>query len=89
LAYAHYRQAYALARQQQEVGVALHLALQEEAQLRYNGMLASVWDLLASAQDRLQSQQAALQALRDFWLAHLDLQAVLAGLDPNHAANLK
>ena len=89
LAYAHYRQAYALARQQQEVGVALHLALQEEAQLRYNGMLASVWDLLASAQDRLQSQQAALQALRDFWLAHLDLQAVLAGVDPHHAANLK
>ncbi len=58
----------------------LHNALQEDAQLRYNGMLASTWELLAAARARVESVNAALQAQRDAWLAHADLQAVLAGL---------
>lgn len=58
----------------------LHTALQEDAVLRYNGMLASTWELLAAARARVESVNAALQAQRDAWLAHADLQAVLAGL---------
>lgn len=57
----------------------LSAALQEETQLRYNGMLASTWDLLASARARVQSESAAHQAQRDAWLAYIDLQAVLSG----------
>ena len=58
----------------------LHTALQDETLLRYNGMLASTWDLLAAARTRITSVHAALQAERDAWLAHADLQAVLNGL---------
>ncbi len=58
----------------------LHTELSQETLLRYNGMLKSTWDLLASARARIDSVDAALQAQRQHWLAHADLMAVLAGL---------
>lgn len=58
----------------------LHTELSQETLLRYNGMLKSTWDLLASARTRIDSVDAALQAQRQAWLAHADLMAVLAGL---------
>jgi hypothetical protein len=58
----------------------LHTELSQETLLRYNGMLQSTWDLLASARTRIDSVDAALQAQRQAWLAHADLMAVLAGL---------
>jgi outer membrane protein TolC len=88
-AWFRYRNAFDVARQQRDVLVPLTTALQEETQLRYNGMLQSTWELLASARARLESANAAVMAQRDFWLAHTDLQAVLAGGDvefPNNAS---
>ncbi|MFM8692588.1 MAG: hypothetical protein ACKODC_09435 [Limnohabitans sp.] len=58
----------------------LHTERSEQTLLRYNGMLKSTWDLLASARERMDSVDAALQAQRQLWLAHTDLMAVLAGL---------
>jgi hypothetical protein len=58
----------------------LHAAVHEDTQQRYNGMLKSTWDLLASARAELQAEQAALLAQRDADLAQADLRAVLAGL---------
>lgn len=78
-AYFRYRTAFDIARHQRDVAVQLSTAMQEETQNRYNGMLQSTWDLLASARARVQSINSAQQAQRDFWLAHTDLQLVLAG----------
>ena len=78
-AYYRWRTAADMAQHQREA-VGLATALQEETQLRYNGMLSSIWDLLASARNRLQSELAASQAQRDAWLAYLDLQAVQSGV---------
>ena len=78
-AWFRYRTAFDVARHQRDVVVPLTVALQEEIQLRYNGMLQSTWELLASARARLEGANAAVMAQRDFWLAHTDLQAVLAG----------
>ena len=78
-AWFRYRSAWDMARHQRDVVLPLSTALQEETQLRYNGMLQSTWELLASARARLDSVNAAVQAQRDFWLAHVDLQAVLSG----------
>jgi outer membrane protein TolC len=64
----------------------LHTELAQETLLRYNGMLKSSWDLLASARTRIQSVDAALQAQRQAGLAHADLTSVLAGLP--YAASL-
>ena len=58
----------------------LHTELLQETGLRYNGMLKSTWDLLASARTRIDGVAAALQAQRQAWLAQADLAAVLAGL---------
>lgn len=76
--------AYKMARQQAAHSRSevqrLYTALEEESLLRYNGMLKSTWDLLASARQRIQSVNAAHQAQRQAWLAWADLQAVLNGL---------
>jgi hypothetical protein len=64
----------------------LHTELEQETLLRYNGMLKSTWDLLASTRTRIQSVEAALQAQRQVGLAHADLTGVLAGLP--YAASL-
>ncbi|GKT23090.1 TolC family protein [Acidovorax sp. SUPP3334] len=74
-----YRAAYDLARQQRDEVVPLRRFIAEETTLRYNGMLASVWQLLAEARASSQAVAEALQAQRDFWLAEADLQLALAG----------
>lgn len=80
LAWANARRAAERAERQRHRVLPALQALEEETLLRYNGMLASTWDLLAAARERIAAQQAAVTAERDAWLAWLDLQAVLAGL---------
>jgi len=79
-AYHQYRVAYEIA-QRAEENHRLSVEIQDDMLLRYNGMLKSTWDLLASARDRVERADAAVQARRDFWLAHANLQAVLAGTE--------
>ncbi len=84
-AYFRYRTALDRVRHQQ-ANALLTAALQDETQLRYNGMLSSTWDLLASARARVQSESATHQAQRDAWLAYIDLQAVLSGAVVNFSS---
>lgn len=60
----------------------------EETVLRYNGMLASVWDVLAEARNRSQAAVDAVDALREFWTADVDLQHVLLGGVPERFISL-
>ena len=77
-----YRTALDLARQQQTEVVPLRQFITEETTLRYNGMLASVWELLAEARASTQAVADAINAQRDFWLADTDLQLALTGTSP-------
>ena len=77
-----YRTALDLARQQQSEVVPLRQLISEETTLRYNGMLASVWDMLAEARNSTQAVANAIAAQRDFWLAETDLQLALTGTSP-------
>lgn len=70
---------HALAQQTHAVILPLQTALEQETQLRYNGMLQSTWELLEASRERLTATAAAAQARRDFWLAHLHWQLLLAG----------
>ena len=79
LAYFSYRSTYDIARQLQTQVLPLRKFIHEEQTLRYNGMLTSVFDVLADSQVQSQTVSAAAQAARDFWLAQADLQALLAG----------
>jgi len=77
-----YRTALDLARQQQSQVVPLRQFISDETTLRYNGMLASVWDMLAEARNSTQAVAHAIEAQRDFWLAETDLQLALTGTSP-------
>ena len=76
---------HASARHSEQALAPLQAAIEQDAVQRYNGMLLSTWDLLASARDRLSTLDAALQARADFWRAQANWQAVLAGAE--HASS--
>ena len=77
-----YRTLLDLARQQQSEVVPLQQQIGDETLLRYNGMLASVWQLLAQARTSTAAVASAIEAQRDFWLADSDLQLALSGTSP-------
>jgi outer membrane protein TolC len=78
-AYHLYRSAHDLARHYRKEVVPLAQKTSEETLLRYNGMLASVFDLLADAREQVASVNAALAAERDYWKAEAELRMALAG----------
>ena len=78
-AYETYRTAYAVARHFRDEIVPLRKRIADENLLRYNGMLISVFELLADAREQVMSVNAAIEAQRDFWLAEADLQTALIG----------
>ncbi len=82
VAWLTYRTAFDLARQQRDEVVPMHQFISDETTLRYNGMLVSVWDLLAEARASTQAVADAINAQRDFWLAETDLQLALTGTSP-------
>ena len=78
-AYTGYRSAYDIARHHRDEIVPLRQRIAEENQLRYNGMLIGVFELLADARSQIASVNAAIQAKRDFWIAQADLDMALIG----------
>jgi len=87
-AYGAYRSAWDIARHQRDEIVPLKQRIAEENLLRYNGMLIGVFELLADARSQIASVNAAIDALRDFWLAQADLDMALVGKPSLAAAAL-
>lgn len=78
-AYAAYRTAYDTAKHYRDEIVPLRKKISEETLLRYNGMLVSVFELLADAREQVMSVNATIEAQRDFWLAENNLHGALNG----------
>lgn len=78
--------AYGIARRYRDEVLPLRKQVNEEMVLRYNGMLASVWELLAETRASTLAVNAGMEAQRDFWLADTDLQLVLTGSSPGGMA---
>jgi len=76
------RERFELARHYRDDVLPLRMRVSEEVLLRYNGMLSSVFDLLADARNQTASVIATLAAQRDYWLAESDFQMALTGLSP-------
>jgi outer membrane protein TolC len=74
--------AYGIARRYRDEVLPLRKKVNEEMVLRYNGMLASVWELLGETRASMLAVNAGIEAQRDFWLADTDLQLVLTGSSP-------
>ena len=78
-AYYRYRSSWDIARHLQDAVLPLRKFIHDEQVLRYNGMLTSVFEVLADSQTQTLAHSTSAMAQRDFWLAHADLQALLAG----------
>ena len=86
-AYAAYRTAYDIAKHYRDEIVPLRKHISEEVLFRYNGMLMSVFELLADARQQIAAVTSTIDAQRDFWLAETALNLALTGKSPG-AMNL-
>jgi len=77
--YASYRANYDVAKHYRDEIIPLRKRISEENQLRYNGMLVSVFELLADARAQVGSVNSYIEALREFWLSESDLQLSMIG----------
>lgn len=84
--YGAYRTAFDLARHYRDEVVPLRKRISEENMLRYNGMLISVFELLADSREQVRGVADYVQALRDFWVAETNLQSALTGRSPGGSA---
>jgi outer membrane protein TolC len=78
-AYVAYRTAFDIARHYSTHMLPLQTRIMDENVLRYNGMLQSVFELLADARQRTAVEVAATEALRDLWIADADRRGALIG----------
>ncbi|MEK6663191.1 MAG: TolC family protein [Pseudomonadota bacterium] len=78
-AYQAYRTAYDLAQHYRDEIVPLRKKISDEQLLRYNGMLISVFELIADAREQVMSVNGYIESLRDYWIAETDLQGALSG----------
>ena len=77
--YLAYRTAYDVAKHYREEVVPLRKQISDEVVVRYNGMLASVFELLVDAREQVAAVSASIDALGEFWIADANLQNALNG----------
>ena len=80
--YAAYRATYELARHYHDEVIPVRKQISDQTLLRYNGMLMSVFELLADAREQAVAVNGYIGAVKDFWLAEADLEAALGGRLP-------
>jgi outer membrane protein TolC len=78
-AYAAYRAAFDIARQQRDEVLPARRLIAAQNLLRYNASLISVFDLLADARAQIASVDDYIHSARDFWMAKSQLDAALVG----------
>lgn len=77
-----YRSYWDIARHYEDVLLPLRRRVSEERLLHYNGMLLSVFDLLADVRASADLEANVIRAIRDFWIADARLQLALTGSSP-------
>jgi outer membrane protein TolC len=70
---------YEQARYHESTLLPLHEQIVAETQLRYNGMLADVYELLQAKRNQLAVARSYVASLRDYWRAHVELERALGG----------
>ncbi len=80
--YLDYRSAYDLARHYRDQVIPLRKKISDETMLRYNGMLVSVFELLADSREQAAAVNGYIDALKDYWIAQTNLEAALGGRLP-------
>jgi outer membrane protein TolC len=75
--YLDYRTAYDLAAHYRDRIIPLRKRISKEVLLRYNGMLMSTQELLADSREQAGAVSGYIEALKEFWTAHAQLEAAL------------
>lgn len=75
--YLDYRTAYDLAAHYRDRIIPLRKQISKEVLLRYNGMLMSTQELLADSREQAGAVSGYIEALKEFWTAHAQLEAAL------------
>jgi outer membrane protein TolC len=78
--HARYESAWQIAAHYRDAVLPLRRAVAEQNRLLYNGMLISVFELLADAREQIAAVRQTIGAQRDFWLAEASLRATAIGL---------
>lgn len=81
-AHSAYSAAYHVAKRYRDEVVPLRKRISEENLLRYNGMLISVFDLLADAREQVVAVRSSMEATRDFWIAEASLETAISTGSP-------
>lgn len=84
-AYDAYRNAYDVTKHYRDEVVPLRRQISEEVLLRYNGMLASTFELLIDAREQVLTVSAYIESLREYWVRDAELQMALTGSSPGAA----
>ncbi|WP_175873097.1 TolC family protein [Burkholderia sp. BCC0397] len=84
--YSTYVSSYDVAKHYRDEVVPIRKTISDELLLRYNGMLASVFELLADSREQVGAVNSYIDALKDYWLAETDLQQALGGRLPQAGA---
>jgi outer membrane protein TolC len=77
VSYLDYRTAYDVAVHYRDHIIPLRKRISQEVLLRYNGMLLSTQDLLADSREQAGAVSSYIDALKEFWTAHANLEAAL------------
>lgn len=85
--YLDYRTSYDLARHYRDQVIPLRKKISDETLLRYNGMLLSVFELLADSREQAGAVNGYIDALKEFWIAQTNLEAALGGHLPAAGAD--
>ncbi|MHB9841936.1 TolC family protein [Paraburkholderia terrae] len=80
--YSAYVTDYDVAKHYRDEVVPIRKTISDELLLRYNGMLASVFELLSDSRDQVGAVNSYIDALKDYWLAETDLQQAVGGRLP-------
>ncbi|MCP3135751.1 TolC family protein [Pyxidicoccus xibeiensis] len=58
----------------------------EQSQLQYNAMQLGLFQLLAARREQVEAYRAYLEAVRDYWMAHAELERLVGGRLPGSSA---
>ena len=83
--YSAYVSDYDVAKHYRDEVVPLRKTISDELLLRYNGMLASVFELLADSREQVGAVNSYIDALKEYWIAETDLQQAVGGRLPSVA----
>ncbi|QSQ20274.1 TolC family protein [Pyxidicoccus parkwayensis] len=76
-----------VAERYRQVVLPLREKVVEQAQLQYNGMQIGLYQLLTAKREQVEAYRSYLEAVRDYWMAHAELERLVGGRLPGDTSS--